>query len=133
MAILYGALMLPGLTSLGPFDVRSFCPQTRVADFDPEGNSSARLLPKSAMKTLPAASVFTSAGAESVFADENGAIPVFAVDVDKSDCPMTFFAAAPKPTPAGKTSTRLSPESATYKFPLLSSAMPSGPAILDAV
>ena len=61
MAILNGELMPPGLIRFAPLEVKSVCPQTRDAFFEPEGNSSTRLLALSVTTTLLFGSILTSA------------------------------------------------------------------------
>src|SRR6516164_6135287 len=110
--------MLAGLIWLGPFEAKSLCPQTRLADFALGGNSSARLFAESATTTLPLWSTFTSAGLLNVLGDACGDVPVLAVAVAKSDWPSTLLAAPPRVVPVLKTRTRLSAGAATYRLPL---------------
>src|SRR5579872_2644565 len=108
MAIWNGELMLPGLIWFTPLDVKSLCPQTREAVLAPAGICSTRLLPLSAKNTFPAWSTFTSTGEERELGEAVGNTLALAVVVVKSDCPRTFFAAAPIAMAVGNIRTRLS-------------------------
>src|ERR1035437_2442919 len=123
--------MLAGLIWLAPFDTKSLCPQTRLADFAFGENSSTRLFPVSATRTLPFWSTLTSAGPDSELGDACGNAPVLAVVVAKSDCPSTLLAAPPRVVPVEKTRTRLSAGAETYRLPLPSIARPPGTAIVE--
>src|SRR5438876_293429 len=121
MAILNAALMLPGLIWLGPLPAKSICPNTPAAALELGGKRSTRLLPESARKIFPSASILTSAGAASDVAEARGNAFVFAVTIVKFGCPMTSFAGEPAFAPLSKMRTRLSLGTATYKFPTPSS------------
>ena len=123
--------MLAGLIWLAPFDTKSLCPHTRLADFAFGANSSTRLFPVSATITLPFWSTFTSAGPASELGDACGNAPVLAVVVAKSDCPSTLLAAPPRVVPVEKIRTRLSAGAETYRLPLPSMASPPGTAIVE--
>src|SRR5580658_692328 len=125
--------MLLGLIRFTPLDVKSVCPQTLVAVFAPDGNLSTRLLPVSTTITFPLGSTATAFGAERELADASGEMPAFEAVEVKLDCPRTLLAAAPVAVLVGNTKTRLSEGTATYRLPELSTAMPAGPAMLDAV
>src|SRR4051812_36412088 len=113
-----GAFMLDGLIWLAPFETKSICPQTRVAVLEFDGKRRTRLLPVSAMKTLPLGSVLTSLGPERPAAEDWGKELTLAEAEVKSTCPNTCLAAAPEELSRLKTRTLLSADDATYtSFP----------------
>ena len=123
--------MLAGLIWLGPFETKSLCPHTRLADFAFGGNSSTRLFAVSATTTLPLWSTFTSDGPLSELGDACGDAPVLAVVVAKSDWPSTLLAAPPRVVLVEKIRTRLSAGAETYRLPPPSTARPPGTEIVE--
>src|SRR5260370_3049913 len=103
------------------------CPNTRIADTPfpaPAGNSSTRLLPLSATNKSPFGPIATPVGAFS-----EAAFTAADNELVKSNWPITTSGEI-RPlwfTGRGYRSTRLFPESATYRVPSLGfTAIPSG-------